>query len=107
MINPGRLRHRVTLQSPSQVNDSYGQPIPTWNTYATVWASIEPLSGREIISAQQAQSEASLRVRLRYIEGVTPMHRIGYGDRTLAILSVVDPREMHAELELLCQEAGN
>ena len=44
----GTLRHRVELQEPVENQDGYGEAERTYTTYATVWASVEPLSGREL-----------------------------------------------------------
>lgn len=104
-MKTGTLRHRVELQERTDTQDGTGQPIPAWATYATVWAAIEPLTARELIAAKQAQSEATTKIRLRYVSGVDHTDRVVFGSRTYAINSVVNPDERNRELHLMCTEA--
>lgn len=107
-MKAGRLRHRVELQSATETADSYGEPTFTWSTYAHRWASVEPLQGRELFTAQQVNPEVNIRVRLRHDEvlaDLTPKHRLVFGSRTLEIDSVIRPDERGREVQLLCKEA--
>jgi hypothetical protein len=51
---------RYRRNTPTQ--DAYGQPVEGWTTVATVWAAVDMLTGRELFTAQQAQSEATVRM---------------------------------------------
>lgn len=63
----GRLRHSVILQSPSYAQDPVtGENVLTWVDRGTVRAGIEPLSVREFIAAQAAQSETSVNLIIRH-----------------------------------------
>ena len=104
-MRAGKLRHRVTIESPSESQSDSGEVTSTWAAIATVWAAVEPLSGRERLAAEQAGAEVAVRVRMRYVAGVTPTCRILHGTRYLEIAAVIDPAERGAELELLCREA--
>lgn len=103
-MKAGDLRHRITIQRLVLAPDEYGQPVEYWQDVATCWAAVEPLRGRELFVAQQAQSEVTTRVRLRYRAGITPDMRVLFGARVLEILYVIDPEERHRELQLLCRE---
>lgn len=104
-MNPGKLRHRVTLQEYKEVLDQYGTPIDQgWQDVATIWASIEPIQGREYVLLQNTQSELTTRIRIRYRPEITPAMRVLYGTRVFNIQSVIDPEERHIELQLLCKE---
>jgi len=105
-MNPGKLRHRVTIQQFAEVLDGYGTPTGSsdWQDVATVWASVEPLSGREYLLAENVNTEAKIRVKMRYRKGVTTGMRIKYGERMLDIQSVADIEERHREMELMCIE---
>ena len=100
----GPLNKRITLQSPKTGRDAFGQPLTGWDDVATVWASVEPISGRELLAAQQMQGEVTHRVRLRYRAGITTAQRILFGARVFDIQSVINPREQGASLELLAKE---
>lgn len=75
-MRAGSLRHRVAIQEPVETRDDHGGITRTWNTIATVWASVEPLSGTELYEAQQVQSRVTVRVRMRPYAGLTTKHRL-------------------------------
>lgn len=103
-MRAGLLRHRVTIQAPRHPENERGEAVAEWADVATVWASVEPLIGRERWTAQQVMPETTHRVRIRYRPGLTAAHRLKFGDRILHIDSVVDPQERHRELEILARE---
>lgn len=103
-MQAGRLNKRVKLQTKTVTQDGYGAALATWADTATVWAAVEPLQGREFWAQQQVQSEVTTRVRIRYRAGVVPAMRVLYGTRVLDILSVIDPKERHEELQLMCRD---
>jgi len=102
----GPLKKRVAIRSAATERDSFGQAIATWSTDATVWASIEPLSGRELVSAQQQHAETTHRVRMRYQVNttVTAAKRLLYDSRVFEIVTVIHSKEGKRMLELLCKE---
>lgn len=102
----GKLRHRVELKSVAQTPNTFGEMTDTWSTFATVWASVEPLKGRELLIAQQANSEVTLRVRLRYNSSIDVNDRVVIGSRILEIVSIINPEERDWEQVLLCKEVG-
>ena len=103
-MNPGRLRHRVTIQEPTETADTYGQPLLTWSTVCTCWAHVNPISGRERIDAAMSQSTVSHRITIRHRDGITPRMRVVYGDRTFGISAVINVAERDAEMILDCTE---
>jgi SPP1 family predicted phage head-tail adaptor len=96
----------VNLQAFTEQVDAYGGRVKAWTTYATVWAAIEPLSGKELLAAEGLVAEASVRVKIRYRSGVDPGDRVIFGSRTLDINAVVNRDERNVDLELLCKEAA-
>lgn len=100
----GKLRHRITLQEYTTTKDSYGAEIESWADKVSVFASIEPLSGREYFKAQQINAEVTTSITIRYISGVLPKMRIRLSDRYFEILSVINPEEKNRELRLMCRE---
>jgi head-tail adaptor len=47
-ISAGMLTRRIKIQRPSTIKDSVGAPCRSWLDVATVWADIQPLSGKEV-----------------------------------------------------------
>lgn len=105
-MNPGDLRHRVTLQTLTRTDDEGGGYTEAWANAATVWAAVEPLEGYERLRAMQVSPTLSHRIRMRYRAGVTSAQRIRYAGRAFGISAVIDPGERHRELHLLCEETS-
>ena len=105
-MDSSRLNRRVTIQSMSTTQDSYGQPVSTMTTLATVWAAVEPLTGARLFSAKQAQSEITLQITIRYLSTVEENMQIVYGAHTYIILYLIDPEMRHTSLELMCREVN-
>ena len=103
-MNAGSLRHRFVIKTAQEIENTFGEIVETPLTFATVWASIEPLSGRELFQAQQVQAEVTHRVRMRYLAGVTAKMTGLFGTREFQILSVINPEERNRELVLMCKE---
>lgn len=108
-LEAGRLDKRVTIQTLVESSDGAGGQNRSWAAGAlTVWASVEPGTGREFAAAQQLQPELSHIVTIRYRTGITPKMRIKYMaggvTRTFSIHSLVDPLERHEQLQLYCSE---
>lgn len=104
-MQAGKLRHRVTIQEQSTARDTFGQRVDTWTTVATVWASVEPLQGREFLDGRSLEAEISLRVRMRYRSGVEPTMRLSWGGRIFEIVAITSTEERGRELVLMCREA--
>jgi len=100
----GPLRHRVTFQSRKTTVDEYGQPVEGWDDIATVWASVEPISGRELLSAQQVQGELTHRIRCRYLAGLEAADRMLFDSRGFDLKSIINSMEIDATLEILATE---
>lgn len=107
-MEAGKLGHRITIQQATVAQDAYGEPVKTWGTLATVWAAVEPLIGREYLAVQQIQSAVSVRVRIRYRSGITPLMRVQWVDsgttRIFDIESVQEVRTERRELILMCKD---
>lgn len=103
-MRPGQLRHRVTIQAKTITRGTDGSVIESWADTATVWAAVEPLTGREYWAAQQINAERTVKFRIRYRSGITPQMRISYSSRTFDIKSVINVEEQNRELLLMCEE---
>ena len=103
MIDPGKLRERVTIQVASGVTNSIGELVMTWSDSETVWASVDGVSAREQLLSGQSQVAISHRVRMRYLPGLTQSNRLSWQSRTLEIVSLLEHgnRSVH---EVICQE---
>ena len=105
-MRAGRLRHRVTIQRPVQARGEWAA-AKTWATYATVWASIEPLRARETEQADRFSSEVTGTIVIRRIAGVDASMRVNWEGRIFRIVGVVDPDYRRRELQLYVVEGSD
>jgi SPP1 family predicted phage head-tail adaptor len=103
MIDPGKLRERVTVQIASGTTNALGETVLTWGDSSAVWASVEGVSAREALTAGQQETTVSHRVRLRYLPGLTQNMRFSWRSRTLEIVSLLEHGN-RSEHEAICQE---
>jgi len=102
-LSVGDLRHRITIEKPSEQQSKSGAVIPIWEVAAIVWAEKQDLSGREYLQAQQVESLISTRFRIRYRGDITPNMRVKYGINYYSIEAVLDPDGLKRELHLMCK----
>ena len=103
MIDPGRMRERVTVQIASGTTNALGETVMTWADSTAVWASVDGVSSREQLLSGQNQIAISHRVQLRYLPGLTQSMRFSWRNRTLEIMSLLEHAN-RSEHEALCQE---
>jgi SPP1 family predicted phage head-tail adaptor len=104
-VEAGRLRHLISIQQQTTTQDSYGEAVNTWtDVYANIWASVEPLQGREFFSGEKFQSEITHRIRMRYKSGLLPKQRVKFGTRYFYVTDIINPQERNKELQLMAKE---
>jgi len=105
-MRAGRLRHRVSVRSRSQSQNSYGEPSNTFSevTEGSVWASIEPISSAEENRSGGRDEIITHKVTMRYLASITSTHRVIFGSRVFDIVNVTNHEEKNERLELLCRE---
>lgn len=110
-MQAGRLRCRVELQQLNPtVRDTYGDATPfesedsNWSTIATRWAEIVQIKGRQGFDADRLHSEATHRVRLRYLPEAEVVQRLLFGRRKLLIQSFDHVEQRQRETVLVCRE---
>lgn len=86
-MRSGKLRQRITIQRRDDSSSNWGG-TSTWGTYATVWASIENMRGKEGINLNRIRSESTHIIIFRYIAGVNNSMRIVFQNKTYDIVFV-------------------
>lgn len=102
----GELRERVTIEQATRVADGVGGAAASWNERATVWASVAPLSGREMPTGERVEVHQSYRITIRYRDDVTTAMRAIWAGRTLNIRSVADADGRRRWLTLHVEEGA-
>ena len=105
MINPGQLRHAITIQnrapaSPSK--NSIGEDDYAWTTFHSTRARIRPIKAQERVAAEAEEAAADVEVLIRYFPGITAGMRVLHGSTYYDIRGVTDFEERRRELTLQC-----
>lgn len=103
VIDPGKLRERVTVQIATGATNALGETVLTWSDSTAFWASVEGVSAREALAANQQEVTITHRVRTRYIPGLTQQMRFAWRGRTLDIVSLLEHGN-RSEHECICEE---
>jgi SPP1 family predicted phage head-tail adaptor len=103
-MRAGALDTRVLIERQSLTQNDLNESVITWVSFATVWASVEQLSGRELWALQQVQSPITTRVVIRPLTGVLTSMRVSFSDRILTIESVIRSKKRQDWMELMCAE---
>lgn len=100
------MRHQILLQEDrGTAQTTSGQHVDNWQTYATSWASVEPVTGRDFWQGQQvAQVTCSHIIKMYYRPNVKPQDRVIHKGRVFNIEYAHDLEEQQRELNLFCME---
>lgn len=90
MSNPGALNRRLTLEAPVENADGAGGVVRDFETVATLWAEVTPVSAARVIEAERAGARVTHRIGIRFADDVTTRHRFRDGDRVFRIVSLRD-----------------
>ena len=109
-MNSGDYKNLVTFQNIITNDEDQGSYSTQWQDFATAFAAIEPISGKEHNDLGGMQSTYTHRVRVRAIRGIKPEMRIQYVDgyegktRYFNIIHIKDSASGHREIQLMCEE---
>lgn len=107
-IAAGKLRHRIDLVVPSNVQDaSGGISLDNNVVFATVWASIEAMSGRDQLAAGTFASTTTHKITMRWMAGVTARMQVWFQGRQFQVQAVLNPDERTKMLLLYVMEVAN
>lgn len=109
-MNPGKLKHRITILQSEEKSDGAGGYIDNWKTgegwseVLTTWADIRMARAREVERAQQRQAEVSHIITMRYRPNIRRSHIIKFKGRRFDIDYVINIDEGSKYLQLECLE---
>lgn len=102
----GDLRHRITIQSLTNSQDSVGDITETWTTVGTFWGFVRPASAREQVIAGQLKAEVYHSVTMRWqgATAISPTMRILFEGKVLNIVSISNRDSRNYLYDLTCTE---
>lgn len=100
----GALRHRLTLETSVRTAGEGGTATISWTGLGSMFARVEPIGGREIVSADGIAARITHKVLIRHRDDIGPQMRFVVGNRILAIRVVLDLEGRRRWLQCLCEE---
>jgi SPP1 family predicted phage head-tail adaptor len=108
VLQVGKMRQRISLLTPSNVQDELGgTTLSGWTVFAEVWASIEAVNGNEKFAAGEYVSTSTHRIVIRYQDGITSNFQVLFGVRKFQITNVSNPTGRTHMLVLDCVEIND
>ena len=104
MINAGNLADRIVIEQAAETRNSVGEVTLSWSTFATVWADVQALSGREAERYGQIVGFTGHKVTIRTLPGVKVSMRIIYESTRTLEIGAINEYERGWYLELICTE---
>lgn len=78
-MRASKLRQRITVYKQTSGRSPTGAvSTPTWTPWRTLWASIEPLSVKDVLTAQASGSHITARCILRYRNDINSTMQISH-----------------------------
>ena len=93
-INPGRLKHRITIMRYQETEDGLGNATQ----------ELAPVRVKEQLEYFKNVNDLMYKITIRYTD-VTEKYVVAYNGRQFQINYITNPLEDHYYLELMCTES--
>ena len=97
------LNRQVMIQQRAAMVDALGQPLESWEAFATAWAEIRHPSGVEQIKAGAEVSTVRASIRVRRRDGITPAMKVVHGATVYDIKAVLPDEAGRIWMFLVCE----
>jgi len=108
-MNPGKFRHYITIEEPSNSLNNDGTDSTTWAAYKSVFAQVKTPSARSYQAQEQNQQSQTQRyqqwmVNIRYDDAINTMMRIKWQSRIFQIKGITADEKSSEYMWLHCLE---
>lgn len=109
-MKAGLLRWPITIEQKTNVQDpNTGEMTPTWSTFVTTRADMQPVARRgsrsawEAVVAQQIKASSVILFDIRYIAGIDETMRVRANGKVYDIKTIINVDSRNRELWLICE----
>ena len=88
-MQAGKLDRRIIIEQVAQTEDTFGDLVDVWTTFATVWASVIVKGGGESFTENQTAARRVVVFKIRYLAGVNERMRVSYNSLFYDILGPI------------------
>lgn len=106
-MQAGKLDRQIVLLRYSSSTGSFGGADETYTPFATVWADVIDLRGTQFFAAQQTNSGATTKFRIRYRDDLVARDRIEFKGRQYDIIGVPIEFGRNETLEIMGRARDN
>jgi len=111
-MQAGALNRRIAIQTQTTQQDAFGQPVQTWLTVYSCWASVDIQASQLLYSTAEFVEKVTHRITMRWTKSqvIAPNMRIQYTDpatqvtHTYSIEALLNPQQQNRTLVALCYE---
>lgn len=100
----GALRHRLTIETPVDVDDGAGGVTRNYAAIDEVWASIETIAANAAWSDNRTGARLTHRIQLRWRADIDTGMRFLFGARIFWVRSVADADAHRRRLSVMVEE---
>lgn len=110
-MRAGLLKRIVTIERAVDAQDgTTGAMDRSWVPFASMWARIEPLRGKEYFAADAVQAEVDTRITVRWnnaVGDIVERDRVQHQGTIYNIVSVIHVEAGRREVQLMCRSGVN
>lgn len=103
-MRSGQLRHFITIKTPQESKNSYGEKTFSYIDFLHCWSDAKPIKTTERFVSSRLNTEVNYQFRIRYVDGVEHNMRVIFGTRVFDIDSILNVNERNRELIILASE---
>ncbi|MAO13712.1 phage head closure protein [Marinobacter sp.] len=102
-MNIGKMRHPVTIRALQPTQDPVtGEMGEGWADLATVWGSIDSVTGREFMAASAEQATTTHRITIYYRDDLKPDMRLFSAPVEYQIKAIL-PNNDRSLISIMCE----
>ncbi len=103
-INAGRLKKHIEIWRYQSTVNAAGSDVNQLVKVKTVYGEIRPVRGSEYTEYYKEQRDLSIKITIRFWEGLRPTDVLQYHGRQYEIQSIINPEQADYILEVMCTE---
>lgn len=100
------MREIITIKKPIIDQNTFGEPVVTWDVvHENIFASVEPLIGKEYYAAKSIQSEAEYKIKTYYLADLDSSMIVEHGTKIYKIITPPqNVKSYNRQTVLMCKE---
>jgi|TARA_Y100000114_G_C11730800_1_gene313451 SPP1 family predicted phage head-tail adaptor len=100
----GNMRHRINLKRATNTTDTGGGMTQSFSTLKTLFASVKPISGKELYRHGKLEESVTHEIMIRYRSDINTSDKILFDSREFNIRHIRNLDERKRYMLLICTE---